>query len=90
MACALERYRLAKGEFPETLAALSPQFIQTMPHDVITGQPLIYHHQENGQFLLYSVGWNESDDGGKIVVDNKGKAIDITQGDWVWPEYPGK
>jgi hypothetical protein len=90
LACALERYRLAKGEFPETLGALAPRFIQTMPHDVITGQPLIYRRTENGQFILYSVGWNESDDAGKVVMNDKGKAIDITQGDWVWPEYPGK
>lgn len=90
LACALERYRLAKGEFPETLGALAPQFIQSMPHDIITGEPLKYHRKDNGQFILYSVGWNESDDGGKVVRNDQGTAIDGTQGDWVWPEYPTK
>ena len=90
LACALERYRLAKGEFPETLAALNPQFIQSMPHDIITGEPLKYRRKENGQFILYSVGWNETDDSGKVIMNDKEKAIDITQGDWVWPEYPEK
>ena len=42
MAIALERYRLAHGEFPESLDALAPQFMAKMPHDVIGGQPLHY------------------------------------------------
>jgi hypothetical protein len=90
LACALERYRLVKGEFPDSLGALIPQFIQTMPHDIINGGPLQYRRTDNGRFLLYSIGWNETDDGGKVAMDAKGKAIDITQGDWVWPEYPAK
>ena len=35
--CALERYRLAHGEYPGTLDALSPQFIEKIPHDIIGG-----------------------------------------------------
>jgi hypothetical protein len=42
LACTLERYRLAHGEFPESLGALVPEFITQLPHDVITGQPLNY------------------------------------------------
>ena len=41
-ACALERYRLAKGELPEKLDALVPAFIAKVPHDVIDSQPLRY------------------------------------------------
>ena len=37
IACALERYRLAHGEYPETLDALVPQFIEKVPHDIIGG-----------------------------------------------------
>jgi hypothetical protein len=55
-ACALERYRLAHGKYPETLDALAPQFIAKVPHDPIGGQPLHYRPTENGQFILYSVG----------------------------------
>ncbi len=90
LACALERYRLANGGFPETLAVLDPKFIQALPHDIITGDPLLYRRTENGQFLLYSVGWNETDDGGRVVMNNNGKTVDIAQGDWVWPAYPAK
>jgi hypothetical protein len=85
LACALERYRLANGQFPETLAALSPQFMAHAPNDVITGQPYKYRRTEDGQFTLYSVGWDEKDDGGV-----PGKTLfDQTQGDWVW-SYPAK
>jgi hypothetical protein len=83
IACGLERYRLANGQFPETLDALTPRFIPHAPNDVITGQPYKYHRAGHGQYILYSVGWNEKDDGGV-----PGKTLfDQTQGDWVW-DYP--
>jgi len=82
--CALERYRLAHGEYPETLDALVPQFIEKLPHDIIGGVPLIYRPTADGKFLLYSVGWNEKDDGGE-----PGTLSDPKQGDWVW-QYPVK
>ena len=84
VACALERYRLAHGEYPETLDALSPQFIEKLPHDIINGQPLHYRRTDNGKFVLYSVGWNEKDDGGVVVIRKGGSSVDPEQGDWVW------
>jgi len=90
--CALERYRLVHGEYPETLDALTPQFIHKLPHDIIGGppaqgsgsasQPLHYRRTAGGQFILYSVGWNETDDGGQDV--SATSPNDFTQGDWVW------
>src|SRR5262249_41504111 len=71
-ACALEPARLAGGEHPETLDVLTPQFIDRLPHDVLTGQPLHYRRTEGGNFVLYSVGWNEKDDGGKIGTKKDG------------------
>jgi hypothetical protein len=47
---------------------------------------LKYRLTDNGRFILYSVGWNEKDDGG-VVATNKEKRQDILQGDWVW-QYP--
>jgi hypothetical protein len=95
-AIALERYRLAHGGYPESLDALAPQFIEKVPHDVIGGQPLKYQRTSDGQFVLYSVGWNERDDGGVVVSQNSrnfrdesGNTLDISQGDWVW-RYPQK
>jgi len=88
IACALERYRLAKGQFPDALEALAPKFIEKLPHDVINGQSLKYRRTDDGQFVLYSVGWNEADDGGKVGLTKKGN-WDAKQGDWVWC-YPAK
>ena len=76
IACALERFHLAYDGYPPTLEALVPQFIEKLPHDIIGGQPLLYRRTGDGKFLLHSVGWNETDDGG-------------TASDWVW-QYPLK
>ena len=80
IACALERYRLAHGQYPDSLSALVPQFIQPLPHDLINGEPLKYRRADRGGYLLYSIGWNEKDDGGV-----PGKTT--TEGDWVWAGY---
>jgi hypothetical protein len=93
VAIALERYRLAHGEYPATLDSLTPQFMTVIPHDIINGQPLNYHRPSNDQFVLYSVGWNETDDGGMVVYhkskENEPKSVDDRAGDWVW-KYPAK
>lgn len=91
VAIALERCRLAHGEYPETLDSLIPKFITQLPHDVIGGKPLHYRRTNDGSFVLYSVGWNETDDGGVVVYRKKSNppSVDINQGDWVW-RYPEK
>ena len=86
LACALERYRLAQGQYPQELDALIPRFVAVLPHDIINGQPLKYRRTDNGRFILYSIGWNEKDDGG-VVAMNKDKHQDVLQGDWGW-QYP--
>lgn len=86
-ACALERHRLASGQFPESLAALTPRLLKQVPHDVTTGKPLHYERTDDGQFLLYSVGWNESDDNGELAFLPSGRGPEKKDGDWVW-RYP--
>jgi len=87
IACALERYRLANGTYPDSLDQLCPQFLEAIPHDIITGQPLKYRRRDDGRFVLYSVGWNEVDDGGKVGLRPSGY-FEMKTGDWLW-EYPG-
>jgi hypothetical protein len=77
LACALEGYRLVRGQYPETLNTLTPQFIDKLPPDLIGGQPLKYCRTDNGGYLLYSVGWDEKDNSG---VPGKSRE----EGDWVW------
>jgi tetratricopeptide (TPR) repeat protein len=84
VACALERHRLANGNFPETLAVLTRQFIESIPNDVIAGRPLRYRRTADG-YILYGIGWNKIDDGGMIVrADDREEKVDVKKGDWVW------
>ena len=86
LACGLERYRLANGKYPATLAELEPKFIERVPHDLCTGEPLHYRVESDGNYALYSVGFNSVDDGGKIVMRNESfSLVDLKQGDWGWP-----
>ena len=80
LACALERYRLANGRFPDKLDALTPQFLSQAPADPLGDESYKYRRTDDGQFIVYSVGWNQTDDGG---VPGKG-LYDEKEGDWVW------
>jgi hypothetical protein len=77
LVCALQRYRLAHDEYPEKPEKLAPEWIQNLPHDLCNGQPMKYRRLDKDHFLLYCVGWNETDEGG-----TPGKTV--TEGDWVW------
>lgn len=85
VACALECYRLAKSSFPATLDLLAPQFLEKIPTDVIDGKPLRYRLNADGTYVLYSIGWNQTDDGGQVAMHKApSSSIDYNQGDWVW------
>jgi hypothetical protein len=83
LACALERSRLAHGHYPEKLAELAPEFIPSVPAEVVNGEPYRYRRTDDDNFVLYSVGTDLRDDGGTI--DPKLSAS--KQRDWVW-RYP--
>jgi len=82
LACAIERYHLATGHCPENLNELVPKFVSAVSHDIIDGQPLRYRRTGDARFILYSIGWNQKDDGGVAATDK-----DHLNGDWVW-QYP--
>ena len=82
VACALERYRIAHGEFPETLEQLSPQFVTAVPLDPMVNQPFRYQRTADGWFQLYSAGLNGKDDGGIL---KSGDKDDKEEKDWPWP-----
>ncbi len=83
VACALERYRLAHGQFPDKLEALVPQSLDAVPADLFDGKPLRYQHH-GASYVLYSVGSNQTDEGGKLVLTPNGTQPQWEQGDWVW------
>lgn len=82
VACALERYRLAHGNFPARLEELSPQSITGVPHDPMGNLPFHYLRSDDGWFQLYSVGPNGKDDGGVMASGDKSDKEDK---DWPWP-----
>jgi len=73
VACALERFRLANRVYPETLDPLVPAFLARIPHDAVSGRPLIYQAVDRGTFILRGVGPNGTDDRKKKNPD-----------DWLW------
>ena len=80
IACALERYRRKHGDYPADLGSLAPEFLKLVPHDVVGGKPM--HYKASKPIAVYSVGWDETDNGG-----TPGKTLWDARGDWVWT-YP--
>ncbi|HEX5471420.1 MAG TPA: hypothetical protein VFW73_06015, partial [Lacipirellulaceae bacterium] len=87
----LELYHREHHQWPKTLDELSPRWLSTVPVDPITGKPLHYK-VVNDRPLVYSVGTDGDDDGGRIPIDRDGKpnvvlatpaATSTTDGDWV-------
>ena len=78
-AVAVERFRLANNRLPSSLTDLVPAFLPAVPKDPITGAPLIYKPSPDGSFVIYGVGWNETDDGGSVdspKIKSPGKQAD--------------
>lgn len=58
---ALEAYKADHGEHPEALADLVPDYMESVPLDLYTDDPLQYHRTDDG-YKLYSLGQNGEDD----------------------------
>lgn len=63
---ALRCYESEQGRVPAGLEQLVPQYLQRIPLDPFNGRPVIYRPQGTN-WLLYSVGPDGVDDGGKPV-----------------------
>ena len=70
LAFALAAYRAEHGAYPAKLAELTPKYVATIPKDRFNDGDLHYSLQGGG-YLLYSVGPNGKDDGGKGIEDSK-------------------
>jgi hypothetical protein len=76
-AVAMERYRLARGSLPETLDQLAPAGLAVVSQDPFDGAPLRYRRLDRG-FVIYSVGEDGKDDGGKEELHKKqGETYDL-------------
>jgi ABC-type Na+ efflux pump permease subunit len=72
-ALACERYRLARGAWPSALEELVPRFLPRLPIDPFDGKPIRFR-RENDHFVLYSVGEDRRDDGGRTEAVSRSSA----------------
>jgi len=68
LALTLKIYKQKHGNYPDMLAAISPEIIPELSLDPFTGKDYIYRKEGRG-FILYSVGPNGKDDNG--IYDQK-------------------
>ncbi len=73
VACALERYRLARADYPETLDQLLPKYLDRIPPDIVRGRPIVYQRMDEDGYVLRGAGANGTIDSGKTPSD-----------DWLW------
>jgi hypothetical protein len=84
--CALERYRIKNKKYPQQLKDFIPLFANDLPKDSVNGQPLRYKLRDDGTYLLYSVAWNEVDDGGTAPPNKNWDVAAVRPVDWVWSD----
>lgn len=82
LACRVFRSRT--GQYPESLEALVPSLLTEVPIDPFTGDPLVYRREGNG-FIVYSLGSNLRDDGGRSTWSITHLVMDKDD-DWAWRE----
>jgi len=82
LACKIFKNRT--GRYPENLEALVPDILPEVPIDPFTGKPLAYKI-ENGELLIYSLGSNQKDDGGRGTYLITQQIMDKDD-DWTWRE----
>jgi hypothetical protein len=82
LACRL--YKSRTGEYPENLGVLVPGILSEVPVDPFTGKPFAYRREGAG-FIVYSLGSNEKDDGGRSTY-NITKLVMERDDDFSWQE----
>ena len=66
---AVERYRLARGSWPDGLEQLVPEFLDSIPTDPANGDPIRYSRLPDG-VVVYSISEDRLDNGGNIDCPN--------------------
>jgi len=64
LALALKIFKAEKGKYPDFLTELVPDILPQLPQDPLTGKDFVYKKEAEG-FLVYSLGENGTDEGGK-------------------------
>jgi hypothetical protein len=82
LACRL--YKSRTGRYPDNLGALVPGILKEVPIDPFTGKTLVYRREGEG-FIVYSLGTNEKDDGGRSTF-NVSRLVMFKDDDLAWRE----
>jgi hypothetical protein len=88
-AIALKRYHIQNESYPDKLSALVPKFLASVPIDPVDQKPLRYQRTPDGEFLLYSIGEDDVDNGGDASNPDAsftGRPQIFRGKDWVWPQ----
>jgi hypothetical protein len=79
---ALRCWRAETGHPPARLEELVPKYVRRMPVDPFSGKPLVYR-VEGSNWMLYSVGPDRVDDGGRsTAVSAPGKGDLLFDSRW--------
>jgi len=71
LAEAVARHALLRDAYPEDLGALAPEWITVVPRDPFDREPLRMKRADDGGVILYSIGPDARDDGGRPWDDEK-------------------
>ncbi len=85
-AIAIKRFQIRHQRLPKLLQELTPDFLTDVPIDWMDGQPLRYRLNTDETYLLYSVGENGKDDGGKPTPERPRPKYAEWRRDWQDPE----
>ena len=77
LAMALAACKAETGQYPAKLDDLKRGYVKAIPQDIFTLKPLVYR-RVGGGYLLYSLGRNMTDDGGKRDPEGDEDADDIS------------
>lgn len=68
---ALRAYKLKHGSYPNKLDELVPSYIKSVPDDLFVLNKPIKYIKTSSSYILYSVGPDGKDDGGKPCIDTR-------------------
>jgi hypothetical protein len=71
---ALRAYKAEHGRYPERLADLAPGYLKSIPNDPFAIRGPLSYKRTGGKYILYSVGPDCKDDGGRAIDDPKANA----------------
>ncbi len=57
-------YKNERGNYPEKISDLVPDYLDKEPLDPFNGKPFVYQREDSG-FIVYSIGSNRKDDEGR-------------------------